>query len=173
MEQEKQKREIFNARTLTAQNLLSSNMSAVVTTPSYSYSSSSLHHQHHQNSHTLSLPTPSSSSPSPTPSLSWSYLNLIRSNNKNNNNNKYDNFTKYYINNIISSNQLKAKYLSNVISSQNDLTKSKRSADKDRESECEKFAIGEEGIKTFYSPGYPDEYTKNISCVRVIEGMLN
>ncbi|KAL7031976.1 hypothetical protein ACKWTF_007190 [Chironomus riparius] len=48
--------------------------------------------------------------------------------------------------------------------------KTKRSLDKDNTSpECEPFTIGEDAIKTFYSPGYPKEYTKNISCVRVIE----
>lgn len=49
--------------------------------------------------------------------------------------------------------------------------KTKRSLDKENTSpECEPFTIGEDAIKTFYSPGYPKEYTKNISCVRVIEG---
>ncbi|XP_070506869.1 uncharacterized protein Neto [Chironomus tepperi] len=51
-----------------------------------------------------------------------------------------------------------------------DSVKTKRSLDKENTSpECEPFTIGEDAIKTFYSPGYPKEYTKNISCVRVIE----
>lgn len=36
--------------------------------------------------------------------------------------------------------------------------------------ECEPFTIGNETAKTFNSPGYPLHYTKNISCVRVLEG---
>lgn len=52
-------------------------------------------------------------------------------------------------------------------------SKTKRSAVKEKTMapECEPFTIGE-GIttRTFYSPGYPGQYTKNISCVRVLEG---
>ena len=36
--------------------------------------------------------------------------------------------------------------------------------------DCEPFVIGEIDSKIFYSPGYPGHYTKNISCVRVLEG---
>lgn len=50
--------------------------------------------------------------------------------------------------------------------------KAKRSAVKEQtiSPECEPFTVGEEGSRTFYSPGYPGHYTKNISCVRVLEG---
>lgn len=36
--------------------------------------------------------------------------------------------------------------------------------------ECEQFTIGDENSRTFYSPGFPGDYTKNTSCVKVIEG---
>lgn len=50
--------------------------------------------------------------------------------------------------------------------------KTKRSADKGITitPECEPFTIGNEAERTFNSPGYPGLYTKNISCVRVLEG---
>lgn len=47
--------------------------------------------------------------------------------------------------------------------------KSKRSVEKEP-AECEPFTLGDEAGRTFYSPGYPGHYTKNISCVRVLEG---
>lgn len=50
-----------------------------------------------------------------------------------------------------------------------DSSKTKRSIENEAP-ECEPFTTGDESIKTFYSPGHPGEYTKNISCVRVIEG---
>jgi hypothetical protein len=54
-----------------------------------------------------------------------------------------------------------------------DASKTKRSADTDSMlAECEPFTIGDNITKTFYSPGYPKEYTKNITCVRVIEGRI-
>lgn len=53
-----------------------------------------------------------------------------------------------------------------------DLSKSKRSTmtEKSMAPECEPFTVGNMTAKTFFSPGYPDNYTKNISCVRVLEG---
>lgn len=36
--------------------------------------------------------------------------------------------------------------------------------------DCESFSVGHEASKTFNSPGYPENYTKNISCVRVLTG---
>lgn len=36
--------------------------------------------------------------------------------------------------------------------------------------DCETFSIGNEASKTFFSPGYPGNYTKSISCVRVLRG---
>lgn len=55
-----------------------------------------------------------------------------------------------------------------------DSTKAKRSLDKENTSpECEPFTIGDDSIKTFWSPGYPNDYTKNISCVRVIDGEMS
>lgn len=55
-----------------------------------------------------------------------------------------------------------------------DTSKMKRSADAEVIlAECEPFTIDDpEATKTFYSPGHPKEYTKNITCVRVIEGRL-
>ncbi|CRL04102.1 CLUMA_CG017215, isoform A [Clunio marinus] len=49
--------------------------------------------------------------------------------------------------------------------------KAKRSAMKEKTMapECELFSIGSNATKTFSSPGYPDHYTKNMSCVRVLE----
>lgn len=47
--------------------------------------------------------------------------------------------------------------------------KSKRSVEKEP-AECEPFTLGDEAGRIFYSPGYPGHYTKNISCVRVLEG---
>jgi hypothetical protein len=52
-------------------------------------------------------------------------------------------------------------------------SKTKRSAqwtDKEKEERCAPFVIGDEATKTFYSPFYPEHYSKNISCVRVLEG---
>ncbi|KAG5683889.1 hypothetical protein PVAND_013149 [Polypedilum vanderplanki] len=72
-------------------------------------------------------------------------------------------YLKNFYNNNNNDNPLKRKYLSN--------SKTKRSAEQDRE-ECDPFIVGDEGMKTFYSPGHPGEYTKNISCVRVIEAPL-
>lgn len=52
-----------------------------------------------------------------------------------------------------------------------DASKTKRSADAAAMlPECEVFEIGDNKTRTFYSPGYPKEYTKNITCVRVLEG---
>lgn len=64
------------------------------------------------------------------------------------------------------------KYLSSLgdKSGKADVMKAKRSADAEVSAECEPFTIGDEATKTFFSPGYPKEYTKNITCVRVIEG---
>lgn len=54
-----------------------------------------------------------------------------------------------------------------------DVSKTKRSADAELLlAECEPFTIGDDTTKTFHSPGYPKEYTKNITCVRVIEGRI-
>lgn len=51
-------------------------------------------------------------------------------------------------------------------------SKAKRSVvdEKTMQSECQPFTIGDDTTKTFESPGYPGHYTKNISCVRVLEG---
>lgn len=51
-------------------------------------------------------------------------------------------------------------------------SKTKRSAVKEKTlaPECEPFTFGNEAERTFNSPGYPGHYTKNISCVRVLEG---
>jgi hypothetical protein len=50
-------------------------------------------------------------------------------------------------------------------------SKAKRSAkEKLMAPECEPFTIGNEAERTFTSPGYPGLYTKNISCVKVLEG---
>lgn len=56
-----------------------------------------------------------------------------------------------------------------------DPSKSKRSLQNaDREvvmhPDCESFSVGHEASKSFNSPGYPENYTKNISCVRVLTG---
>lgn len=46
--------------------------------------------------------------------------------------------------------------------------KAKRSTDD--EDLCEKFVFNEEHEKSFYSPGYPSTYVKNITCTRVLQG---
>lgn len=57
-----------------------------------------------------------------------------------------------------------------IIHKQVDTVKTKRSLDRENPPECDPFIIGDLATNTFYSPGYPKEYTKNISCVRIIEG---
>jgi len=51
-------------------------------------------------------------------------------------------------------------------------SKAKRSATGEHSfaEECAPFTIGNETAKTFYSPGYPAHYSKNISCIRVLTG---
>lgn len=65
-------------------------------------------------------------------------------------------------------NQDKRRYKSVLLES----SKAKRSVVKEKTMapECEPFTIGDDAAKTFSSPGYPGHYTKNISCVRVLEG---
>lgn len=62
--------------------------------------------------------------------------------------------------------------LSNVWQQSRKLQKSieKRSTLEKSSRECEPFTIGNSITKTFYSPGYPGSYSKNISCVKIIEG---
>jgi hypothetical protein len=50
-----------------------------------------------------------------------------------------------------------------------ELQKRKRSADM-QPPECDAFTKGDPGARTFTSPGYPEHYTKNISCVKVLTG---
>lgn len=77
-------------------------------------------------------------------------------------------YSEKFHDNPLNSNSNKMKYLS---STRPDVFKAKRSTDGGEVSaECEPFTIGDNATKTFYSPGYPKEYTKNITCIRVIEG---
>lgn len=84
-------------------------------------------------------------------------------------------FSESIHNNLLKRNKyLSSSSLLSLNQSKNrDASKIKRSADSDTMlAECEPFTIGDNITKTFYSPGYPKEYTKNITCVRVIEGRI-
>lgn len=48
--------------------------------------------------------------------------------------------------------------------------KAKRSTGADMDPNCHKFNYGNGVEKEFYSPGYPNNYTKNVTCIHVIEG---
>lgn len=77
-----------------------------------------------------------------------------------------------YTENIHNNLQKHNKYLSTSIIPSGKNEKSKRSTETEVSVECEPFTVGDEVAKTFFSPGYPKEYTKNITCVRVIEGNI-
>lgn len=38
---------------------------------------------------------------------------------------------------------------------------------------CEKFLLGDEAKREFYSPNYPNPYPNHTECVRVLEGKFN
>lgn len=51
------------------------------------------------------------------------------------------------------------------------LDRRKRPSGKTIEDECEPFTVGDASARVFHSPGHSGMYAKNISCVKMIEGM--